>query len=92
VTARLATGRNDPLLHVGELRLIAAGDAMLVVELGSQIDPAINERPINLAAAVDRPRLAGVRDVVPTYRSVGVLLRPVGSDIRRVERGGASTR
>jgi inhibitor of KinA len=59
------------------LRLIPAGDALILIELDNVIDPAVNERVIAIAAAVERRGYGGVLDVVPTYRSVGVYFDPV---------------
>jgi KipI family sensor histidine kinase inhibitor len=70
-------------------RIVSAGDAALVVEFDARIDPAINARAIALAEAIQSAGLAGVRDVVPTYRSVAVYFDPLRTDydalVRRVE-------
>jgi inhibitor of KinA len=60
----------------GEPRFLVAGDAALVVEFGDAIDPAINRRVRGLLLAVDGARLDGVRDLVPTYRSLLVSYDP----------------
>lgn len=57
-------------------RYLVAGDAALVVEFGDRIDPAVNRRVRELCLAVDRARLDGVRDLVPTYRSLLVSYDP----------------
>jgi inhibitor of KinA len=57
-------------------RFLVAGDAALVVEFGDRIDPAINRRVRELCIAVDRARPDGVRDLVPTYRSLLVNYDP----------------
>jgi KipI family sensor histidine kinase inhibitor len=59
------------------VRVREAGDSALLVELDAVIDPEINARAIAIAAAVDDERLAGVRDVVPTYRSVALHFDPL---------------
>jgi KipI family sensor histidine kinase inhibitor len=61
-------------------RILQAGDATLIVELGDRIDPAINAAAIALAQAVRAARISGVRDVVPTYRSVAVHFDPLRTD------------
>ena len=50
------------------LRLHPLGDAAAVLELGSRIDTALNNRAIGLAAALRRRR--GVREAVAAYASV----------------------
>jgi inhibitor of KinA len=61
-------------------RIVRAGDSAVVVEFEPRIDPAINAQAIALAAAIESARLAGVRDVVPTYRSVAVHFDPLRTD------------
>jgi KipI family sensor histidine kinase inhibitor len=58
-----------------------AGDAALLLELDAVIDPAVNARAIAIAAAVVGKRIAGVRDVIPTYRSVAVHFDPLMTDV-----------
>ena len=48
-----------------------------IVEFGDAIDPAINRRVRGLFLAVEAARLAGVRDLVPTYRSLLVSYDPL---------------
>jgi len=57
-------------------RYLVAGDSALVVEFGDTIDPAINRRVRELFLAVEQARIAGVRDLVPTYRSLLVSYDP----------------
>jgi inhibitor of KinA len=61
-----------------------AGDATLLVEFAEQIDLRVNEQVIALARAVREARVPGVRDVVPTYRTVGVSFDPLGTDLGRL--------
>jgi len=62
---------------VTAFRIVAAGDSALVVEFEDRIDPAVNARAIALADALQAAHLAGVRDVVPTFRSVAVYFDPL---------------
>jgi inhibitor of KinA len=63
-------------------RVVPAGDSVLVVEFEDRIDPAVNDGAIAFADAIQAAGLAGVRDVVPTYRSVAIYFDPLrtGSD------------
>jgi len=61
-------------------RIVPAGDSAVVVEFEARIDPVVNARAIALADAVQRANLAGVRDVVPTYRSVAIYFDPLRTD------------
>ncbi len=73
-------------------RFLVAGDAALIVEFGDAIDPAINRRVRGLFLAAEGARLAGVRDLVPTYRSLLVLVRPPADDVRGTPRATVDPR
>lgn len=53
------------------------GDRALLVELGDQIDPLINERVRELFLKLDRRPLEGVVELVPSYRSLMVVYDPL---------------
>ena len=58
-------------------RYLLAGDRALVVELGDAIDPAVNRRVHALLHAVEGQSLAGVMDLIPSYRSLLVNYDPL---------------
>lgn len=62
-------------------RLLPLGDAALTVEFGKEIDPALNERAIAFADALRAQAWPGVRDIVPTYRSVTIHVDPLLLDV-----------
>ena len=66
-------------------RIVQAGDAVLVAEFDDRIDAAVNARVIALADAVRSASVAGVRDVVPTFRSVAVYFDPLAADVTKLE-------
>jgi inhibitor of KinA len=72
-------------------RIVAAGDSALVAELEERIDAEVNAKAIALAEAVVAAALPGVRDIVPTYRSVAVYFDPLRVDydalLAALERG-----
>jgi len=78
---------------VSAFRIVPAGDSALIVEFDERIDPAINARAIALADSLQSAALAGVRDVVPTYRSVAVFFDPLRTNysalVDRLERDAA---
>jgi len=97
------TGRADSDAHGGDVaedargvsdfRIVPAGDSAVVVEFEERIDPVINARAIALAEAIEKEAIAGVRDVVPTYRSVAVHFDPLRTNYDRLlaalrEQGG----
>jgi inhibitor of KinA len=61
-------------------RIVAAGDAALTVEFAERIDAAVNARAIALARRLAAAAVAGVRDVVPAYRSVTIFFDPLRAD------------
>jgi inhibitor of KinA len=62
---------------VTEFRIVQAGDSVLIVEFEERIDPAVNARAIAVAERLQEAGIAGVRDVVPTYRAVAVSFDPL---------------
>jgi inhibitor of KinA len=72
------------------VRIVPAGDSALFVEFDDRIDETVNGRVIALAETLQRAAVPGVRDVVPTYRSVAVYFDPLRVDydrlLERVER------
>ena len=65
---------------MSDYRVVAAGDSAIVVEFEERIDPVVNARTIAFADAVQAANLAGVRDVVPTYRSTAIYFDPLRTD------------
>ena len=62
------------------MRIVPAGDAALIVEFEEKIDPAVNARTVAFADAIQAACLRGVRDVVPSFRSVAVYFDPLRTD------------
>jgi inhibitor of KinA len=78
---------------VSIFRIVPVGDATLVVEFEERIDSALNARAVATAEALRTAAIAGVRDVVPTYRSVAVYFDPLLTDhdalVRQLEEAAA---
>jgi inhibitor of KinA len=64
----------------GGCQIVPAGDAALILELEDRIDPSVNRRAVRVANALERQQIAGVLDVVPTFRSVAVYFDPLKTD------------
>lgn len=58
-------------------RFLPAGDGAVVVEFGSGVDAAVNDRVMALDAAVAAAAIGGVIETVPTYRSLQVVYDPL---------------
>ena len=61
-------------------RICDAGDSALLLELEEAIDLRVNAQAIGIAVAVRSMALAGVRDVVSTFRSVAVHFDPLEAE------------
>lgn len=66
------------------MRISEAGDSALLLELEEVINVSVNAQVIAVAGAVRRAGLPGIRDVVPTYRSVAVHFDPLTVDIETI--------
>lgn len=61
-------------------RLLDAGEAALVVEFGTDVDPAISDRVLALDDALGSDPPEGLRESVPTYRSLMLHYDPLVLD------------
>lgn len=57
-------------------RILSLGDSAITIEFGNEIDPAIHARVLTLAQVVADQDWQGIRDIVPTYRSVTIHFDP----------------
>jgi inhibitor of KinA len=53
------------------------GDRALLVELGDGINPAVNKKVRDLFLKLDLESMAGVKELVPSYRSIMVVYDPL---------------
>jgi len=56
-------------------RLMA--DRAILVELGDEISPSINDRVRELFISLDKQEIAGVTDLIPSYRSLLLIYDPL---------------
>jgi KipI family sensor histidine kinase inhibitor len=76
----------------GERRVIDAGDSALLLLVGSRktasqsgaFDVSVNREAVAIAGAVRSAGLAGVQDVISTYRSVAVFFDPLEADVEQI--------
>lgn len=57
------------------------GDTGVIVEFGDAIAQEINQKVRTMTLALDRERPAGVREVIPTYRSLMIVYDPLEVDL-----------
>ena len=67
-----------------ELTFLDAGEAALIVQFGTVVDPAINDRVLALDAALGSLELDGIAETVPTYRSLMIHYDPLVIDRARL--------
>jgi KipI family sensor histidine kinase inhibitor len=60
-----------------EYRLLPAGDTALVVEFGDRIDRRLSAQVLALASSIKEAQIAGVIELVPTFRSLMVHYDPL---------------
>ena len=75
------SGIRDSGSGIRQAQIRDAGDSALLLELDAVIDPDVNARAVGIARAIAGGRFAGVRDVIPTYRSVAVHFDPLATDV-----------
>jgi inhibitor of KinA len=63
-----------------------SGDTMLLVEWEQVVDPEVNERAIRVASRLQARLGHVVRDIVPSYCSVGIHFDPLLTDLSALER------
>ena len=84
------------LHRTSDFRIVTAGDSAVFVEFEECIDAEVNGRVVALAEAIEAERIGGVRDVVPTFRSVAIYFDPLRTDLdrlsERLERAAADAR
>jgi inhibitor of KinA len=66
-------------------RFLLAGDHAVTVELADEIGPDINRKVRALSIALERERLRGIVDLVPTYRSLLVYYDPMQIDLPELQ-------
>lgn len=57
-------------------RFLPGGDEALFVEFGDEISPELNRRVRNLKLAIEKEKVPGVVETVPTYRSLLIYFEP----------------
>lgn len=67
------------------MKIGLSGDTMLLVEWEPAIDPLLNQQVISLAERLARRLGKRVRDVVPSYCSIGIHFDPLTTDLGALE-------
>ncbi|MBL8037353.1 MAG: 5-oxoprolinase subunit PxpB [Nitrospira sp.] len=62
------------------LRILSLGDSALTIEFGNEINSRINSRVVAFATTLFDQHWHGIRDIVPTYRSVTIHFDPLQWD------------
>lgn len=79
----------SPSAHTGDalpVRFLNAGDTAMVVEFSDKVDAAVNADVLRLDARLAALELAGIVEIVPTYRSLMVHYDPVALPAEELRR------
>ena len=68
------------------MRVRFSSDTMMLLELEPRVDPVVNAQAIHLAARLRRRLGRAVRDVVPSYCTIGIHFDPLLTDLGALER------
>jgi KipI family sensor histidine kinase inhibitor len=74
-----------------KLKFRIMGDRSLLVELGDEICPSVNQRVQELFTALDLRPVDGVKELVPSYRSLLVVYDPLSISPGDLKRAIANT-
>ncbi len=69
-----------------DIRFFPAGDCALVAEFGNEIDENINNKVHHLARWISERKVRGIRETIPTFRSLMVVYDPSVISYRRLIR------
>lgn len=59
------------------IRFLSCGESALTIEVGEVIDEKINAKVIALSNFIKAKNIKGIREIVPTYRSVTIFYDPI---------------
>lgn len=62
-------------------RYLLAGDKGLTVEFGNEISESVNRKVRNLYLAIQKSQIAGIYEMIPTYRSLLIQYNPIETEI-----------
>ncbi|MGF6906020.1 5-oxoprolinase subunit PxpB [Fusobacterium sp. PH5-44] len=68
------------------MKFLNAGDSAIIVELGNEISPLINSKIKKITAFLDSLNTDGIRDLLPTYRSIIVYFDPLKISAEDIEK------
>ena len=78
-------------MRFSDYKLIDAGDTALVVQFGETIDLGVSEKIIELVSRLENANIAGIVEIVPSFRSVMIHYEPLvlASSVRTPRSGSA---
>ena len=72
-------------MKASELKFLPCGDSALTVQFSDSMSPEVNARIRHLGSQVEKGRIRGVTECVPTFCSATVYFDPSVTDYRRIE-------
>lgn len=68
-----------------KLRFLLCGDTAITIELGNDINEKINEKVMILYDYLKKSKFKGIKELIPTYRSVTVFYNPIECDLENLK-------
>jgi KipI family sensor histidine kinase inhibitor len=65
-------------------RYLMSGDKGLVVEFGNEISELVNKKVRNLYLAIQKSQIAGIYEMIPTYRSLLIQYNPIEIEVNKL--------
>lgn len=59
-----------------DYKICLAGDSAVTVDFGNIIEEKVNRKVVSLQTAIDKKKIKGVREMIPTFRSLTVFYDP----------------
>lgn len=73
-------------MAMGTIDFAPAGDSALVAEFGREIDDAVNEQVHAMSQWIAAKRIRGIKEVLPTFRSLLIVYDPMKTTYGRLVR------
>lgn len=67
-----------------KVKYLPAGDSSLTMEFGNEISVEINKMIRNTVSAIENNSPEGIKELIPTYRSIQILYDPLIADFKKI--------
>ncbi|MEA1963759.1 MAG: carboxyltransferase domain-containing protein, partial [Candidatus Aerophobetes bacterium] len=60
-----------------EIKNLIAGERAVFIELANKISPEVNRKVHIMASVIEKKKIEGITEIVPTYRSLSIYYDPL---------------